>query len=56
MSNNNDTETVNRNVGKIAERFLLYQFSAKTSHVDQWINEFESECARFVHDTEKTGY
>lgn len=52
----NDTSTKKeKNLGKIAERFLLEKFSGKTSNVNQWINEFENECTRFeiLKDTEK---
>lgn len=41
------TGTENKNLGKIAERFLLEKFSGKTSNVDQWISDFENECTRF---------
>lgn len=37
----------NKNLGKIAERFLIEKFSGKTLNVNQWINEFENECTRF---------
>lgn len=44
-----------RNIGKIAERFLIDKFSNHTSNANQWISEFESECERFeiVKDEEK---
>jgi hypothetical protein len=45
--NNNNTEPGNKNLSKMAERFLLEKFSGKTTNVVQWINEFESECERF---------
>ncbi|XP_061724482.1 uncharacterized protein LOC133530547 [Cydia pomonella] len=54
-NNSNNTEPVSKNLGKIAERFLLEKFSGKTTNVEQWIKEFESECKRFemVQDTKK---
>ncbi|XP_047995946.1 uncharacterized protein LOC125238448 [Leguminivora glycinivorella] len=55
VSNNNNTEPVSKNLGKIAERFLLEKFSGKTTNVEQWIKEFENECKRFemVQDVKK---
>lgn len=47
-SNNNTNQNVteNKNIGKIAERFVIEKFSSKLN-ADQWISEFESECERF---------
>lgn len=54
-SNNYRTKIVNKNFGKIAERFLLEEFSGKTSNDNQWINKFEKKCTRFeiLRDAEK---
>ncbi|XP_052742160.1 uncharacterized protein LOC128198849 [Bicyclus anynana] len=53
--NNTEIGNENKNLGKLAERFLLEKFSGKTSNVNQWIREFESECLRFdiIKDAEK---
>lgn len=48
INDHNGIEPGHKNFGKIAEKFLLEKFSAKTSNVDQWIQEFEEECER--HD------
>lgn len=57
VNNNNEKNTVpeNKNLGKIAERFLIEKFSIRTSNVNQWILEFETECERFdiLQDEEK---
>ena len=44
-----------KNIGKIAEKFLMEKFSNKTSSADQWFSEFEGECERFeiVQDQDK---
>ncbi|XP_029156171.1 uncharacterized protein LOC114943596 [Nylanderia fulva] len=36
-----------KNLGKIAQDFMLEKFTGKTSNAHQWINEFERECERF---------
>lgn len=53
--NNTSVSTENKNMGKIAEKFLIEKFSGKTSNVNQWIDEFENECTRFeiLKDAEK---
>lgn len=53
--NNTNIDTGNKNLGKIAERFLLEKFSGKTTNVNQWINEFENECVWYeiLKDAEK---
>lgn len=49
--NNNHDIT---NLNKISQKFLIDKFSNKnTSNANQWINEFESECARFNLNTDK---
>lgn len=53
--NNTSMDTGNKNLGKIAERFLIDKFSGKTTNVNQWIYEFENECIRYeiLKDAEK---
>lgn len=53
--NNVSVSGENKNIGKIAERFLIEKFSGKTSSVNQWMDEFEKECTRFeiLKDEEK---
>lgn len=56
LSENNTSKSYEKKkLGKIAERFLLEKFSGKTSNVNQWISDFENECARFEisKETEK---
>lgn len=36
-----------KNLGKIAERFLLEKFTNKTFNAAQWMGEFDNECERF---------
>lgn len=53
--NDNNTGSEHKNVVKTAEKFLLDKFSGRTSNVNQWIDEFETECERFeiVQDERK---
>ncbi|XP_047520277.1 uncharacterized protein LOC125059772 [Pieris napi] len=58
ISSNNNTNSdalEQKNIGKIADRFLMEKFSNKTINADQWISEFESECGRFeiINNEEK---
>ncbi|XP_045492414.1 uncharacterized protein LOC123691873 [Colias croceus] len=55
LSNNKNTTTENKNISKVAERFMIEKFSNKNSNVNQWITVFESECERFeiLEDKEK---
>lgn len=46
-SNNNSNNKTEPNLVKTAEKFLLEKFSGRTSNVNQWIGEFETECERF---------
>lgn len=54
---NNSNVPQQKNITKIAEKFLIEKFSNKTSCADQWINEFQSECERFeiIKDQDKIG-
>ncbi|KAF9408213.1 hypothetical protein HW555_012023 [Spodoptera exigua] len=46
-NNNYKSESEHKNFVKIADKFLLEKFSGRTSNVNQWIEEFETECGRF---------
>ncbi|KAF9410284.1 hypothetical protein HW555_010591 [Spodoptera exigua] len=46
-NNNYKSESEHKNFVKIADKFLLDKFSGRTSNVNQWIEEFETECERF---------
>ncbi|KAF9424185.1 hypothetical protein HW555_000578 [Spodoptera exigua] len=46
-NNNYKSESEHKNFVKIADKFLLEKFSGRTSNVNQWIEEFETECERF---------
>lgn len=43
----NQEQTKKQNVRKTAERFVLEKFNRKNANTQQWIEFFESECARF---------
>lgn len=36
-----------KNLHKLADKFILGKFNSKTNNVSQWIKTFESECERF---------
>ena len=36
-----------KNLGKLAKEFTIEKFGGKNSKANQWINNFEKECARF---------
>ncbi|GBP53323.1 Retrovirus-related Pol polyprotein from transposon 297 [Eumeta japonica] len=46
-NNNSKLDPEHKNFVKIADKFLLEKFSGRTSNVNQWIEEFETECERF---------
>lgn len=51
----NQKKEENKNVKKLAERFILEKFDGKNGNAYQWVQFFEKECARFdvIKDMEK---
>ena len=42
-----------KNLGKLAKEFTIEKFDGKNSNANQWINNFEKECARFEITTDE---